>query len=95
MGHILVSRQGGESRRRLVKEGIFKPPDSLPGWGMTIYGREEREPPHVTIKSPGGQRSYRWDLRKKRLMTKKPDPRLFPDEIVAVLLARHALLCER
>jgi hypothetical protein len=79
----------------LVKETLFKPPTLLARWSMTIYGREDMEPPHVTIKSPGGRDLFRWNLRTKRLMSKKPDPRLFPSEMEAILLERHAELCKR
>jgi hypothetical protein len=35
---------------------------------MTIFGWENNEPPHVTIKSPRGQFKYRWNLRDECLM---------------------------
>ena len=79
----------------MVSEDLFRPPASLPGWGLTIYGREVCEPPHVTIKSPGGQRIYRWDLRRRRLMDLRADPRLFPAEMEALLNERHAALRQR
>ncbi|WP_299375192.1 hypothetical protein, partial [uncultured Kiloniella sp.] len=39
-------------------------------WKLKIHDKEEREPPHVTIY--GGGDKWRWALREKRFMDKRP-----------------------
>lgn len=57
------------------------------GWKLKIRERESREPPHVTIIRR--TMSWRWDLRTKVFMDVEPDPAMVPDDLKALLIARH------
>ena len=57
------------------------------GWRLKIRDREIREPPHATLFGPKG--TWRWDLRRRRFMDKHAGPRLVPEDLAKLLVARH------
>jgi hypothetical protein len=57
------------------------------GWKVKIREKETVEPPHVTVIN--GLNAWRWDLRKKKFMDKKPPKKLVPKAIVKFLKENH------
>ena len=60
---------------------IFDIPTHLKsnGWKIKIREKETVEPPHATVIH--GLNAWRWNLREKKFMDKKPPARLVPNEI--------------
>ena len=57
------------------------------GWKVKIREKETVEPPHVTVIK--GLNAWRWDLRKKKFMDKKPPKKLVPKPLVKFLTENH------
>lgn len=57
------------------------------GWKLKIRDREIREPPHVTLIR--GTTTWRWDLRSRAFMDRRPSPRDIPDGVVPWLREHH------
>ena len=57
------------------------------GWKVKIREKETVEPPHVTVIN--GLKAWRWDLREKKFMDKKPPKKLVPTAIVKFLKENH------
>lgn len=62
------------------------------GWKVKIRDRERLEPPHVTILNRA--RAWRFGLRSKTFLDKKPDPKEVPREVVDAIRTNLALLRE-
>ena len=56
-------------------------------WKLKIHDKEEREPPHVTIYG-GGVKKWRWALREKRFMDKRPPHHEVHSEIIEEIKER-------
>lgn len=56
-------------------------------WKVKIRDLEGPEPPHVTLIR--GATAWRWNLRERRFMDRRPDPRVVPGELVELLRANH------
>lgn len=56
-------------------------------WKIKIFDKERLEPPHATLIKKGVKGKWRWDLRKKKFMDKKPSPADVPRDIVEKLMS--------
>ena len=63
---------------------------SAEGWKVKIRDLENREPPHATVIR--GTTDWRWDLRSRKFMDRKPNPRDVPDQLVRLLRAHDTEL---
>ncbi len=61
------------------------------GWKVKIRDKERLEPPHATVLRR--TESWRWNLRTRSFMDSRPHPREVPNEVLEVLMNRHATLC--
>jgi hypothetical protein len=60
------------------------------GWKLKIRDQEGREDPHITFIR--GTTTYRWNLRTRDFMDRKPDPGDVPDHLVEIANNHHGLL---
>ena len=63
---------------------------SVEGWKVKIRDLEHGEPPHATVIR--GTTDWRWDLRSRKFMDRKPNPRDVPDQLVRLLRAHDTEL---
>jgi hypothetical protein len=63
---------------------------SAEGWKVKIRDLEHGEPPHATVIR--GTTDWRWDLRSRKFMDRKPNPRDVRDQLVRLLRAHDTEL---
>lgn len=61
------------------------------GWKVKIRDKERLEPPHATVLRRA--ESWRWNLRTRSFMDRRPPPREVPKPVVDSLMEQHATLC--
>lgn len=69
----------------MPKEFSVPPPWNDRGWKVKIRDRERVEPPHVTVLWK--TESWRFGLRERDFLDKKPDPKGVPENLVKHILA--------
>lgn len=57
------------------------------GWKLKIRDRERVEPPHITLILK--TESWRFGLREKSFLDRKPDPDRIPGDLLAYLLEHY------
>ena len=67
-------------------------PESLSaqGWKVKIRDKERVEPPHVSLIKKN--ETWRWGLRTRKFLDKKPPGRLVPKKLITILLENIEIL---
>ena len=60
-------------------------------WKLKIRDKERVEPPHVSVLQ--GQQCWRWGLRERAFLDKKPPPSDVPDDLVESLEGIYEEMC--
>ena len=72
---------------------VFDLPAQFHGaqWKLKIRDKERTEPPHVSVLK--GSKCWRWGLRERAFLDRKPTPRDVPKELVTYLGKIHGEIC--